>query len=207
MKRIIFVRHGETEANASEKYSNSRSRLTPLGKLQAQKVAERLKDEKFTYVYCSPYIRAKQTAKEIMKYHTNKMVIDKRIREHKRPSLMQNLVKTDPRAIEIENQVMLSFGEPGTRILDSESCEEIRERLNEFINELFDKRFEDVLIVGHEFMMRVMLTRFIVGDEWETKHIGCFIRTTKLSNTGIMEVRNDGKGWYLWSWNDIQHLS
>ena len=52
--RILFVRHGEPD------YEHDC--LTPTGHIQAQRAAERLKDEGISAIYASPQGRAQQTA-------------------------------------------------------------------------------------------------------------------------------------------------
>ena len=52
--RIIFVRHGEP--------NYEKDCLTPLGKIQAEAAAERLRDEGIDAIYSSPFGRAMETA-------------------------------------------------------------------------------------------------------------------------------------------------
>jgi probable phosphoglycerate mutase len=81
--RLILTRHGRTfenENNICQGYFEGK--LNKEGKMQAKKLAKRLKPEKIDIVYCSPLKRTRDTAKEIMKYHKNTPIIyDKRIME------------------------------------------------------------------------------------------------------------------------------
>ena len=64
MSRLIFVRHGQSKANASNIPSDENTKLTELGAKQADKVGRFIKKSyKIKYVYCSPLIRAIQTYK------------------------------------------------------------------------------------------------------------------------------------------------
>ncbi len=66
MTRIILTRHGETEWNVSGYCQGScDSPLTPQGKDQALRLANRLAGEKITAIYSSPLGRAKATAQVI----------------------------------------------------------------------------------------------------------------------------------------------
>lgn len=62
--KLYFVRHGESEANVLRVISNRESpfSLTPLGKGQAQTLAENLQHVHFTSMYSSPVRRARETA-------------------------------------------------------------------------------------------------------------------------------------------------
>jgi broad specificity phosphatase PhoE len=69
--KVIFTRHGETKENAAglSMGQGLNGSLNEAGIEQAQRLALRLKDEKFQYVYVSDLARAVDTAKEIVKFH------------------------------------------------------------------------------------------------------------------------------------------
>ena len=84
--KLILVRHGQSKANEKRENQGSKNKwldtpLTKKGKDQAKKVAERLKNENFTAIFCSKLKRAKQTAKQISKYHKTKIIYDPRLNE------------------------------------------------------------------------------------------------------------------------------
>jgi broad specificity phosphatase PhoE len=62
--KLYFVRHGESEANTRRVISNRESPfgLTDLGKKQANILAGSLKDIPITTIFCSPVLRARETA-------------------------------------------------------------------------------------------------------------------------------------------------
>jgi broad specificity phosphatase PhoE len=62
--KLYFVRHGESEANTRRVISNRESPfgLTDLGKKQANILAGSLKDTPITTTFCSPVLRALETA-------------------------------------------------------------------------------------------------------------------------------------------------
>jgi broad specificity phosphatase PhoE len=67
MSTWIFVRHGESEANLLHEFSNHGSKhgLTELGVQQATILAEELITYPIKEIYCSPLLRAQQTAQII----------------------------------------------------------------------------------------------------------------------------------------------
>jgi len=68
--RLIIVRHAETIENATGIISGHKPGiLTDNGKVQAQKLALRLKEEKIDEIFSSDLQRAKDTTEEIAKYH------------------------------------------------------------------------------------------------------------------------------------------
>jgi probable phosphoglycerate mutase len=62
--KLVFSRHGESEANVQHVYWNQPERfpLTPKGRQQAEALADALADLRFSALYCSPVLRALETA-------------------------------------------------------------------------------------------------------------------------------------------------
>lgn len=72
---IYFVRHGETSLNAECRCTGQIDvELNEKGIVQANELAEKLKDFKFTKIFCSPLLRAKQTAEIINQKHGKEIV-------------------------------------------------------------------------------------------------------------------------------------
>jgi broad specificity phosphatase PhoE len=62
--RLIFVRHGESEANVLRVISNRGRQhgLTARGRKQANTLAEQLRGQAISHIYTSPLLRAEETA-------------------------------------------------------------------------------------------------------------------------------------------------
>jgi broad specificity phosphatase PhoE len=69
--RLILVRHAQTEGNVKRVLEGPEGKLSTLGARQAAAVAKRLKDEDPDAIYSSPYLRTRETAQAIAKYHKN----------------------------------------------------------------------------------------------------------------------------------------
>jgi len=65
VKRVYFVRHGETEGNLGRYYQSPASPLTELGHKGAKAVAERFRHIAIDALMASPFVRAQQTAEHI----------------------------------------------------------------------------------------------------------------------------------------------
>jgi len=63
--QFIFVRHGQSQANANGIIADGTVPLTDNGIEQARKTGLEVKDLGITTVVCSPYLRAQQTAETI----------------------------------------------------------------------------------------------------------------------------------------------
>jgi probable phosphoglycerate mutase len=81
--RLVFSRHGESEANVQHVYWNQPGRfpLTPKGRQQAEALAETLAEThvstRFAGIYCSPVLRALETAQIVgRRFHLTPQVAD-----------------------------------------------------------------------------------------------------------------------------------
>ncbi len=62
---ILFVRHGQSEANANVTVGTPETLLTQAGIEQAHVTGQNLRAKNVTAIVCSPFIRARQTAEAI----------------------------------------------------------------------------------------------------------------------------------------------
>lgn len=85
MTRLLFIRHGQSEANARRVFAGHYNiDLTDLGKKQAERTAEFIMDNyKVDKVYSSDLIRAYKTGRAVAKKLGIKVIADKGMREIK----------------------------------------------------------------------------------------------------------------------------
>ena len=86
--KLIIIRHGETEQNRNNILQGAiDTQLSELGLFQAEKVAQRLKDEKIDVLVSSHLQRAVKTAEAIARQNTyfqenkDQILVDKAFRE------------------------------------------------------------------------------------------------------------------------------
>lgn len=168
-KRIILLRHGESEGNADKsKVSQKPSytyELTEKGRKQAFTVGQELRkligDESVRF-YCSPYWRTRQTYQQVIKsfdpkYH--KLYEDPRLREQERGHIREQAV------MEKLDDERDNYGHFYYRFKNGESCADVYDRISDFLGTLyrdFKKTYfpDNVIIVGHGMENRVFLMRF-----------------------------------------------
>jgi len=81
---IYLFRHGQTYYNKNKIFTGWKdSKLTSLGKKQANKIAKKLKNKKFQIAYQTKLSRSKDTLKPVLKYHPEckKIITDNRMIE------------------------------------------------------------------------------------------------------------------------------
>jgi len=168
-KRIILIRHGESEGNADKKVFETipdyQLSLTPRGEEQAKQAGQEIKKiigKETIQVYISPYYRTRQTyqhIRESIKDNVVKEFEDPRIREQDWGHL---------RNYEDNNDIQKERDDFSTfyyRIPDGESGADVYDRVSTFLESLhrdFQKPDcpENVLIVTHGMTLRLFLMRW-----------------------------------------------
>lgn len=139
-KPIIYIfRHGQSEDNADFIFSGWRdSKLTKLGKEQAQVLAEKLKDKKIDLLISSPQVRAIETMKIAMSLNTTAKALEihkeEKIKERCYGELQGKskleMYLEDPHFLE---QYRRSYTR---RAVGGESLEDVVKRVTQFCDEI-----------------------------------------------------------------------
>jgi broad specificity phosphatase PhoE len=149
--KVTFLRHGESEYNVKGILNNDPknknvSPLTEKGVKQAEKAAEKLKDKKFDIIFCSGFIRARQTAEIVNRFHKNKIIIDKRINE-------VHVGFEDKKNEEFVKALENSKDKFAFKLKGKESWNDLKKRVQKFLDWLKDQKYESVLIVSHQWVI------------------------------------------------------
>jgi broad specificity phosphatase PhoE len=174
--KIIFVRHGESEANVAHRLNDDPARpvsLTGQGREQAQAAAEGLRDIAFTHAYASEFPRAQQTAGIILGNRDCPLHIDARLNERLsgmdglHVDAFNDLVRPDPLYIKPER---------------GESFVEQMQRLRSFMDEIAERHSGGVVLaVSHE---NPILAALSLSNENPEQTV-----LVKLKNCEIVEVQ------------------
>jgi len=134
--RLIITRHGETiENQRGIMQGHLPGRLSERGIRQAKQLGLRLKDEKIDIIYSSDLARAQDTAKEVHKYHQSiPFVLTDKLRERSWGKLDGTYRKETKNLFERK---------------DIESERDFMGRNRKILEEIFNSKHENVLIVSH----------------------------------------------------------
>ncbi|KAM3870095.1 putative fructose-2,6-bisphosphatase TIGAR A [Diretmus argenteus] len=136
---LTIVRHGETQYNKDGLLQGQAidSPLSEIGLRQAEAVGQYLKDVKFSNVFVSDMLRARQTAETIMKHNCScglEMVCDPLLKERsfgiaegRRVQDMRDMAKA-------AGQSCPDFTPP-----EGETPEQVKERVKEFLQHMFQR--------------------------------------------------------------------
>lgn len=164
--KVIFARHGESEANVARIISNRDlpHGLTALGRRQALQLASDLRDEGISALHCSPIPRAHETATLIGQQLRLIPVVVDGLREPDR-GIVEG--RDDEEAWRIHDDVARRWYEEGdldARIEGGESFNEIRRRFTAFVDGLVAARGNTddvVLCVAHGSVLLMMLPQVL----------------------------------------------
>lgn len=155
--KYFVMRHGEGEQNVLNVVNSDKKvnyNLTSKGKEQIEKAAKKLKSQKIDTIYCSPFLRTKETAEMIadkINFPKEKIIFDERIRE-----LNFGDFEGKPFSdfLKYEEEKMSEFS---VKLPNGESYQDAKNRAGDFIYEV-DKKYQNknILIVTHGMFLEVL---------------------------------------------------
>ncbi len=207
MKKIYFVRHGESEANVDGIRRGAETKLTNNGKEQARIVALRFKNIPADIVLSSPYDRAYETGQIIAK--ENNIPIEKVSLAHERklPKSVLGRHRKDADIQQLVDEIFEDWTTGTHRHKEAETFNELVHRADELINTINNRKEENIIITSHSFFGKIFTQRVLLGEYLNAKQFLYTAWRMKPSNVGItkFQIESDGQ-WTLLNWNDDAHL-
>ena len=141
--KLFVARHGQTIYNIKGLCNSDpklQINLTEIGKQQAEKLANKLKKVQIDQIYASELIRTEQTAEIVNKFHSAVITIDERLNDNKSGFENKHFSEYYSALDNANNKWTARFN-------DGESLEDVKQRVNEFLNEIKSKNHESALVV------------------------------------------------------------
>lgn len=207
VKKIYFVRHGESHGNAVERMPSKTESLSVLGLSQAEQCGQRLKSIDFEKLYASDYTRVQQTAEAIVTVTKHAIETNAVFGEIVPPSALVGMsdycdAVLTYRRERVEN-VENSNWKPG----DGENYTEVLERILKAKKLLENDVAESIVVVSHGIYLSLFAATILLDVTQPTKAWAKVAKTLSLSNTGVtLCTIEDGK-WQLVMWNDHAHFA
>lgn len=195
---VCFVRHGETEANVTDRLQGQTD--TPLnaqGLAQADLVAARLKDEPFDVILSSDLSRALTTAEKIAAGRP--VIALEELREWHfgkwQGMLLKDILNDYAEEFRLFKSGSLDFEPP-----EGESAGRFLERAERFMGMLLrEYSGKRILCVSHGGFIKQTL-KVVLG-------LRTFRSLPACENTALCRYASkEGNPWQLVSWNDASHL-
>ena len=183
---LIFVRHGESTANVERIVSNrdSMHALTERGVQQAEELVRSLSSIKFSRIYSSPILRARQTAEIVGRSLGVDLEIADGLKEYDCGELEG---KGDEQTWIDHYKVVSAWLDDqdfDVRSPGGESFHDIERRFVPLIDELRGRHddSETILLVGHGGTYRAMMPVVCENVSF------AFVQTAQMPNTVIIET-------------------
>ncbi len=196
MTRLYLCRHGETDHNRKRILQGQKDvELNERGEKQAERLAERFRDEDIDAVYSSDLKRASRTAEKVAEKTGASHFEDERLRERSYGDL-----EGEPhtaRYEQIDGADELDDWKPE----GGEDVHDVRERAAELLEEIEKDHPEGkVVVVAHGWVNRALLTHLLDAEEGRAHSI-------KQDNTAVNVLeKEEYRGWRLHRVNDASHL-
>ncbi len=203
---IYFVRHGESELNATRIHQNATTPLSPLGNQQAEAVAKRLSHLPIDQLISSHYTRAHSTAQAISKAVNLPVTICELFHEVDRPSALHGLHYQDPFAQKTLDRIRKNHSDKNYRHSDEETFYHAVERADQALEYIRGLSHSEVVIVSHGTFLRLLISRMIFDDMFNH---ALFEKMSnfQISNAGITHCTYQDGEFRLVSWNDRSHFA
>lgn len=170
--KYFVMRHGEAEHNTLDIVSNDPDyphHLTEKGKGQSLEAGKDLKNKKIDAIYCSPFLRTRETAQIIAKeigFDESKIKFDDRLREF---DFGDFHLKPFSEYLNFEKSNMKEYGD---KIPGGESYQDSKNRVGDFMYEIDSKhKGENILIVTHGIFLEVLPAVLDGADAKKSKQI------------------------------------
>ncbi len=200
--RVLLVRHGETDWNASRRYQgNEPVALNAHGHAQAQAVAARLARSGAVALYTSPLIRAAETARHIA---ATTGLAPRALADLREIDVgqWQGLTPEELHAQFPAHMAEVARDPANTVRLGGESYAQLQQRALRTLEAIHAQHAADdtVIVVSHGGTIRTYICAFIgldlrlFGNLW-------------VDNGALCELRYRRDGWRVVSYNDAAHLA
>jgi len=155
---LILVRHGETPWNYEKRIvGHTEIGLNETGHRQAASIAEALREEKISAIYCSPLMRARETAAYITSDRALKTKYVDELKEFDAGEL-NGLTLEDVRQRYGDFFDMWMEGEPDMKMPGGESKNDLKHRVLPAMERIIDKhQTETVVVVSHTMIILTVL--------------------------------------------------
>ena len=195
--KLIIVRHGETEENKKRIIQGHLpGTLSGLGREQAKRLAERLKQEKIDYIFSSDLTRAADTAKEIAKYYPN---VPFEFREDLRERNWGDFQGVNKENIPNWKKLEFDVGNLGKNV---ETFKELFERARNIINYIqTNYSNKNILLVTHWYFIHFLIG-LLLKEKLNEINVKDHEENTAVT---IFELDKDGK-LYMKVHNCTKHL-
>ena len=209
MKKIYFVRHGESEGNSLNIHQSSQTPLTDIGQAQAKIVALRFSKIQASLIIASPCLRAQQTAQAIALKNNLRIETNDLFTEKKGPSELIGLSQQSEQSKNTRKDIKTNYLEQdgNWRHSDEETAAEFIKRAKQALQFLSQRPEENLIVVCHSLILH-MIFATILNPNSDLKDLYGTYENFKINNTSISiaSYNEESHKWSVECLNDHSHL-
>jgi broad specificity phosphatase PhoE len=139
--KLYLVRHGQTEWNVIDRVQGqSQNPLNETGLAQARALAPEIAKLNIEYFYCSPLLRARQTAAILNEKLQRKIIYNKLLKEKCQGKMQGHIRQTYPHRLALQEN---------PHKYRAETWEDVFKRTQKFLSFLKRKNHDNALVVTH----------------------------------------------------------
>ena len=168
---VYFIRHADTidekgirNTKETSQMINEKEILSIKGEEDSKRLSKNEELKKIDTIWCSSYVRAKQTAKYIAEENNLQINLDDRLNERKLGNLEEIAIFMKDKKTRDPSQEQLLY--PKFKTSDGESAEDTNKRMTEFLNEcLNENKGKKIAIVSHGGSIKFLLLNWCKVNE------------------------------------------
>lgn len=168
---VYFIRHADTidekgirNTKETSQMINEKEILSIKGEEDSKRLSKNEELKNIDTIWCSSYVRAKQTAKYITEENNLQINLDDRLNERKLGNLEEIAIFMKDKKTRDPSQEQLLY--PKFKTSDGESAEDTNKRMTEFLNEcLNENKGKKIAIVSHGGSIKFLLLNWCKVNE------------------------------------------
>lgn len=168
---VYFIRHADTidekgirNTKETSQMINEKEILSIKGEEDSKRLSKNEELKNIDTIWCSSYVRAKQTAKYIAEENNLQINLDDRLNERKLGNLEEIAIFMKDKKTRDPSQEQLLY--PKFKTSDGESAEDTNKRMTEFLNEcLNENKGKKIVIVSHGGSIKFLLLNWCKVNE------------------------------------------
>jgi probable phosphoglycerate mutase len=198
---LIVIRHGETEWNRERRMQGTTdTRLSDLGRVQAQALGRRLVGHGFAALYSSDLSRAQDTAHAIAHHTGRNVVTDARLQE-RRFGIFEGLLAAEIKSRYPEEHARFTSRDPDYEVPGGESATAFTARCLGCLAEIAARHpGKEVVIVSHGLVLDALYRAAHGLGHGEP-------RPVPLINASMNHFGYGASSWRMLLWGDVSHLA
>lgn len=173
--KLYLIRHGQSTSDIEDRYGGAYDdHLTDEGKMQAEKLAQRLQTYPIETIYYSPLLRARETAFIVQKKLGCKLELAPLFSERNKYGILSGVTKMD--AQKTYPQLVALLANDRNTIIDAQSYDDFIEQVLTGFRDVTTHNLQTTAIVTHGGPIKVILKELFQ------------IKSLSISDCGFIEI-------------------